>query len=141
MKFHLIIPLVIIQLALSMDNSPFDAFQWKNRILVIYSNESSNLLTSQKQYYVDGKTDYEERDLIVFVLTDETLNYIDNSAASIDAIDVRNFLNISEKDTFNVSLIGKDGGIKLQQNTLLTNKKLFATIDAMPMRKREMRKD
>jgi hypothetical protein len=124
-----------------MDNSPFDAFQWKNRILVIYSNESSNLLTSQKQYYADGKTDYEERDLIVFVLTDETLNYIDNSAASIDAIDVRNFLNISEKDTFNVSLIGKDGGLKLQQNVLLTNKKLFAIIDAMPMRKREMRKD
>ncbi|GAB3339531.1 hypothetical protein GCM10027429_26070 [Marivirga atlantica] len=124
-----------------MDNSPFDAFQWKNRILVIYSNESSNSLTSQKQYYADGKTDYEERDLIVFVLTDKTLNYIDNSAASIDAIDVRNFLNISEKDTFNVSLIGKDGGIKLQQNTLLTNEKLFATIDAMPMRKREMRKD
>lgn len=141
MKFHLIITLVIIQLALSMDNSPFDTFQWKNRILVIYSNESSNLLTSQKQYYADGKTDYEERDLTVFVLTDETLNYIDNSATSIDATDVRNFLNISEKDTFNVSLIGKDGGIKLQQNTLLTNKKLFATIDAMPMRKREMRKD
>jgi len=141
MKFHLITPLVIIQLALSMDNSPFDAFQWKNRIVVIYSDESSNLLTSQKQYYADGKTDYEERDLIVFVLTDETLKYIDNSAASIDAIDVRNFLNISEKDTFNVSLIGKDGGIKLQQNTLLTNEKLFATIDSMPMRKREMRKD
>jgi hypothetical protein len=39
---------------------------------------------------------------------------------------------------FEVILLGLDGGIKLQQNELLNLEKLYATIDVMPMRRREL---
>ena len=39
---------------------------------------------------------------------------------------------------FSVALIGKDGGEKLRQDSLLTARDLFAIVDAMPMRRAEM---
>ncbi|MCA1758767.1 MAG: DUF4174 domain-containing protein, partial [Bacteroidales bacterium] len=41
---------------------------------------------------------------------------------------------------FEVVLLGLDGGVKLRQNELLPLEKLYATIDVMPMRRREMEK-
>jgi hypothetical protein len=41
---------------------------------------------------------------------------------------------------FRITLTGKDGGEKYQSNKILTQGKLFAIIDAMPMRREEMRK-
>ncbi len=40
---------------------------------------------------------------------------------------------------FRVLLKGKDGGIKYSSTKILTLAKLYAIIDAMPMRKEEMR--
>ena len=40
---------------------------------------------------------------------------------------------------FEITLIGKDGGKKLSQSTLIEPEELFAIIDAMPMRRDEMR--
>ena len=36
-------------------------------------------------------------------------------------------------------LVGKDGGEKLRADTIIDTKQLFATIDAMPMRREEMK--
>jgi hypothetical protein len=43
------------------------------------------------------------------------------------------------KGNFAVLLYGKDGGIKHRTTEVLTASKLFAIVDAMPMRKLEMR--
>jgi len=40
---------------------------------------------------------------------------------------------------FSVTLIGKDGGEKLRRTTLLAPEELFAIVDAMPMRRAEIR--
>ena len=45
-----------------------------------------------------------------------------------------------QPDQFLVVLIGKDGGEKLRQHAPITIEKLSSTIDAMPMRQDEMRK-
>lgn len=42
---------------------------------------------------------------------------------------------------FLVVLIGKDGGVKLSQTAPVSAETLFGTIDAMPMRRREMRSE
>ena len=42
-------------------------------------------------------------------------------------------------DGFEIVLIGKDGGVKLRSKTPLDVETLYAVIDAMPMRRREMR--
>jgi len=48
---------------------------------------------------------------------------------------------IPKKDVFTIRLIGLDGGIKLEQNRVLSSEKLFTVIDGMPMRKNEIRKN
>ncbi|MCU0793304.1 MAG: DUF4174 domain-containing protein [Opitutaceae bacterium] len=42
---------------------------------------------------------------------------------------------------FRVRLVGKDGGVKLDQTTPVSAADLFALIDAMPMRRAEQRSD
>ena len=41
--------------------------------------------------------------------------------------------------TFSIVLIGKDGGEKLRRHTPLAPEEFFALVDAMPMRRAEMR--
>ena len=41
---------------------------------------------------------------------------------------------------FKITLTGKDGGVKMTSKSVLTLKKLYDTIDAMPMRKSEMKR-
>ena len=53
---------------------------------------------------------------------------------------MRNQFQVADQ-AFSVVLIGKDGTQKLQQNEVLPIDKLFAVIDAMPMRRREARED
>jgi hypothetical protein len=45
------------------------------------------------------------------------------------------------KSGFQVLLIGLDGGVKMDQSEIISCKKLFGTIDSMPMRKAEMIKN
>ena len=45
------------------------------------------------------------------------------------------------RTTFEVVLIGLDGGVKLRQGTPLSLQELFSTIDAMPMRRQELRRE
>ena len=44
-----------------------------------------------------------------------------------------------DPETFVVILVGKDGGEKLRSTEVVRLEKLYGTIDAMPMRRREMR--
>lgn len=44
-------------------------------------------------------------------------------------------------EDFLVVLIGKDGGVKLSHTSPISTETLFRTIDAMPMRQREMREE
>ena len=45
-----------------------------------------------------------------------------------------------EAGRFGVALVGKDGGVKLRSTRPITAEALFAIIDAMPMRRQEMRR-
>jgi hypothetical protein len=55
-----------------------------------------------------------------------------------DAAAVRERFGVARSD-FTVILVGKDGGEKLRDSKPLTYARLQATIDAMPMRRQEMK--
>lgn len=46
----------------------------------------------------------------------------------------------TRNNSFEVLLIGLDGGVKLRQAEVLSNEKLFGRIDQMPMRRRELQR-
>jgi hypothetical protein len=51
---------------------------------------------------------------------------------------IRSRFQIS-REGFEILLIGKDGTVKLRSDKPVSSEDLFALIDSMPMRKREMR--
>jgi len=89
------------------------AHQWRHRVLVI---DAPELMTRdyrrQLASLAAAKAVLEERDLQVVTRTGAP--------------------------AFRVRLVGKDGGVKLDQATPIEVTTLFALIDAMPMRRAEM---
>ncbi len=57
--------------------------------------------------------------------------------------DARNYLEKElgvRRGEFNLVLIGKDGGVKYRSQQATETRDIFSTIDAMPMRQNEMRR-
>ncbi len=113
---------------------------WKNRVLIVFANSDKNSdYQKQMSLISEAKAGFAERHLIVFSVFE---NYGLNPAyQNLDAQACRKLHEKFkvEKNTFTIVLIGKDGGEKYRKNAILTNEELFAVIDAMPMRKAEMK--
>ena len=48
--------------------------------------------------------------------------------------------NVNQSEDFTFILIGRDGGEKYRSDEFVSNKELFGKIDAMPMRRSEVKK-
>ncbi len=109
-----------------------DDFQWKNRILVL-ADTDANQKKLKTAYHLlkTHKKELEEREVIVLFFNDERL-----FNANQETVDYN--LNLP-KNYRGYLLIGKDGGIKMREAYPLEPKKIFDRIDAMPMRRAEMR--
>ncbi|SDS06766.1 protein of unknown function [Halopseudomonas xinjiangensis] len=109
------------------------SLQWQNRIIVVNEVADAEKAASLLEDNAAGVTD---RDLLWLVFKDSrTLtNYSGPMAPELKA----NTLQTYRIEPGQVILIGKDGGVKdrLDQVDL---EALFADIDAMPMRRNEMR--
>jgi hypothetical protein len=118
-----------------------DDFQWKNRLLIIYSvNQKSTQLEGHLAKINQNKEGYKERDLKVIILINHKVEiWNSNENHNLQFNKIIKELNIEETQPYQNLLIGKDGGVKLRSNSPISNEKLFRTIDAMPMRQREMR--
>ena len=118
-----------------------DSLTWKNRVVLIFSPNLTDK-TLQKQI-VEIKNDlpgHQERDLkVFFVLPDRLLDFQQKKLSEKDYTHVKERFHLSSK-SFQFILIGKDGGQKMSASQLVPNPKLFAIIDAMPMRKVEINK-
>ena len=103
-------------------------YLWTNRVIVTFSaNESAperRLLLKQIAQY---PCEFRKRDLV----------HIDLISGSADYQSLSQRFAMDGKD-FKLVLIGKDGKIKLQA-TAVALEDIFALIDTMPMRKKEMR--
>lgn len=116
-------------------------FKWKNRLLIIYFN-SENLSQHKNQIATINQAteEYEERDLKVIILQNQKAEIWDSEKSNqLEYSEIIQKLNIDSSESYQNLLIGKDGGVKLRSDTPIANEKIFKTIDAMPMRQREMR--
>ena len=96
-----------------------------HRTVLIFGNNQT-LLQQQLQALQKDSSGLVERDVIVNVVNPG------------DQLYKRHQVVLAEP--FTVILIGKDGGEKYRSANLLTTGKLFAIIDAMPMRRAEMKR-
>ncbi len=89
------------------------AHQWRRRVLVIDAPEQVTEDHRRQLASLDAaKAGLEERDVLV--------------------------VTRPGSPAFRVRLVGKDGGVKLDQGAPIETATLFALIDAMPMRRAEM---
>jgi len=116
-------------------------FQWENRLLIIYADDQkSSYLQEQLTEIIQKQEDYNERNLKVIILKNQKVEiWKSNENQLLDFHQITKKLKIDTKQSYQNLLIGKDGGVKLKSSVPISNAKLFETIDAMPMRQREMR--
>ncbi len=98
----------------------------KRQLLLFTQNKDTGLAEKQLAIWKEAQAEMEERDLTITVITGNDLLY--------------KKYKVDSQTEFTVILLGKDGGEKLRTQNLLTTNKLFALIDAMPMRRQEMQK-
>ncbi|MEH2327526.1 DUF4174 domain-containing protein [Nostoc sp.] len=113
--------------------------KWQNRVLLIFAPSVDNHnYQQQMQVFNQHQNGFKDRDLVLVqvLATDKSYangQFIDESSAA----NLRNRFGV-ERENFRVILIGKDGGVKRQETTLVQATAIFKQIDAMPMRQQEM---
>lgn len=133
--------LIKLLIVMMIQNNPIEAHKWEKRVLIVSASSHTNVgYKRQNQILEKDKKGTKERDLIIYRLYDD--HWLDPKNESLskkqsDAI-YREY-NI-QRGTFSVLLIGKDGGIKMHKEDIISTKEIFKLIDSMPMRQQEMRK-
>ena len=118
--------------------------QWTNRVLIVKTVDvQSNKYQEQVKEFTNSTEELIDRKLILYKINKEdfTLTNYQNSALNSSGKVSKKLAEgiLNEKDNFEIILIGLDGGIKLQHTEVLTKQELFNTIDAMPMRRNEIK--
>jgi hypothetical protein len=116
--------------AASEEDNPLASYRWRSRLLVVFADSPSDAHPErQRNLMVEMGGEALERDLVL----------IEAVGRHAKAEALRRQLGMHE-GSFTAVLVGKDGGAKIISKEPLTPKRLIATIDAMPMRKQEMRR-
>ena len=123
----------------SVADLDLDSLRWKKRVIVIFSPaESDASFQLQKQRLASSAEGVLERHLMVLEIVEPGQSRVGNQLLSEKSIrDIRKRLGV-QAGTFQVLLIGKDGGVKLRSSEPVSTRDLFGLIDSMPMRRQEM---
>jgi hypothetical protein len=128
----ILLPAIILSASVAFAQDSVDDFRWKDRLLVFSEGDQATLKKLAAE-----KADLAERDLKVYVLSGagEEAHPVGEKLAE----DFRERLAPPKSEPM-AYLIGKDGRTTLKWKLRdFTFEKLYAAIDAMPMRRREMR--
>lgn len=125
-----------------MNAQDLSQHQWKNRLLLVITDDTNTTVFQNQIKALElQKTELEDRKLIIYQITPTHFKSgISNNSDWMKRPELYQDFKTSDK-AFEVLLIGLDGGVKLRQNTVLTAQTLFNTIDAMPMRRSELKND
>ncbi|MEZ4459225.1 MAG: DUF4174 domain-containing protein [bacterium] len=100
--------------------------QWRDRVVLLFSDDENHAdLVAMRSALAQDLRGVRERDMVIYVL---------KPSSKVG----RQFGVAAHGFTF--ILVGKDGGEKMRQAQVVALKELYATIDRMPMRQREMRR-
>lgn len=129
--------------AMTIPAAPADAmspYRWKFRPVLAFANhDDSALLAKQRRIFAGGRAGLVERNIVVVWIVGNTVRTELGPRPGLTATQLRARFGLN-KAGFRVILVGKDGGAKLSRSTPLTTATLFRIIDAMPMRRDEMRR-
>lgn len=108
-------------------------FRWQYRVLLLMDPYGSPNCQSQLKLLKAHSTEIQQRDILIFVFDGKAL--LDENG-SLSPVSVR---DVPYPNFEGVILIGKDGGVKLKKKYLQTAQYIFDRIDAMPLRRVDLR--
>lgn len=119
------------------DPSPLADDAWEHRPVIVFApSPESSTYTKQREVFESHRPGLDDRDIVIYRVFDDRAEGpegpLDERAA--EALRER----FDPEDEFTVILVGKDTTEKLRRAEVLGADELFSTIDAMPMRQREM---
>lgn len=123
------------------DVADLGQYVWKNRLLFLFAPSPEapayKALSAELRRNSDGVRD---RDLLVFRVLEQGPSLVGSQEMSPQgAEELRRRFGVG-RGALTVVLIGKDGGVKLQQSGPVALSDIFGLIDSMPMRQREMQR-
>ena len=115
-------------------------YRWERRPLLLFAPTDSDPRLVETLRRIDaGRCDFVDRDMVLGLVLAAGESTLDGRV--MDAVESQRLTEqyaIGE-NTFSALLIGKDGGEKLRVNEVPDLQSVYAVIDGMPMRNREMR--
>lgn len=123
----------------AVDFVDLGAYLAHDDVLLVFAPTSTDPnYTRQHDALAGQEPGFAARGLIVGMLTDDAGGTVDDVTATPGAVMVlRAQLSVPDRQ-FTAVLIGKDGGVKLQQHRPVSADALFALIDAMPASQQEI---
>ncbi len=110
-----------------------DVYRWKKRVVLVFAPTSVDpRLAAQRQAVKAIAGPADDRDLALVEVVGARA-----TPEGLGGRTPRRRFHVAP-GAFRVLLIGKDGGVKLDDSAVLSAARLAATIDAMPMRREEM---
>jgi hypothetical protein len=113
-------------------------YQWKNRLLLVFVPSPEDERYQQQLEHLGNEQELQERDLVLFHIFEQGGFAGENRLSKEDSKALRQQFAV-EKQSFAVVLLGKDGTEKQRWQDTVEASKVFALIDAMPMRQAETR--
>jgi hypothetical protein len=122
-------------------SKPFtlDQYRWQKRVLVVSAAASDDeRLKEQLANVSSTAAEFADRDMALVALLGDGMSMAeDRKLRDSEADRVRTTLGI-DTGIFAVKLIGKDGSVKLSKESVTSMNEIYALIDTMPMRRKEM---
>ena len=113
------------------DEDPLAVYRDKHRVLLLFApNEQDASYQGQRKLWKGEEAGFKERQLTVVPLLADSM--------SITPLTLGKRFGVDPK-SFTVILLGKDGHNAYQSKEPVTAEALYRRIDAMPMRREEMR--
>lgn len=114
-------------------------YRWKQRVLVLSAPDRDDAgLIRMRDAVAATREEFADRDMVLVTLLDGGASAAgERQLTEAEAAAVRAALGL-QSDSFALRLIGKDGGVKLSQESPAAIAEIYALIDTMPMRRSEM---
>lgn len=122
------------------DRVDLSSYQGRNRLLILFApSEDASMYQPFKEQLQIRTQEIRDRDLVTFHLFESGEGWLaDRPLPKEQVLSLRKQFSIKSGQC-TVILIGKDGEVKLRETLPVDLSDIFAIIDAMPMRQREMR--
>ena len=119
-----------------------DDYRWERRPVLVFAPTNADPRLGETLRRIEAsRCDFVDREMVLGVVVSEGASTLDGQA--VGAEESRQLMSqygIGD-NAFTVLLIGKDGGEKLRVDDVPDLQAIYALIDGMPMRSREMRAD